>query len=238
MILIKKGDQVEIIDAGVMGVRSAVMRLTRRATPLRFTIYPMIHLGEQAFYTEVSRRLREHGLIVAEGIQGADRGSRRLTSVYRLAGGSERLGLVVQPKSMVDVGVPVVWADMTGEDFGKKWREISLAERAIMGGAAPVFGLYMRMFGSREFLARYMPVNNDTAIDNWDPGSGIEKLVSDDREAVLVEALGKIYEERHDEPIDVAIVYGAGHAIPVVAYLMSALGYVVTNAEWLTVFDY
>jgi hypothetical protein len=36
----------------------------------------------------------------------------------------------------------------------------------------------------------------------------------------------------------VAIVYGAGHVLPVVTYMMAALGYVVTDAEWLTVFSY
>jgi hypothetical protein len=231
------GGAMQVIDVGAMGVRSAVLRCTRAATPLRFTIYPMVHLGEPAFYADISRRLRGHDLIVAEGIQGADRSVRNLTRAYRLAGG-ERLGLVVQTREMLDVGVPVLFADMTGEDFGRRWREIPLAERVVVGSAVPLFAIYQRVFGSRETLARHLRLDDDTAIDSWNPDSGLEKLVCDRREALLVGTLVDIYAQRRDEPIDVAIVYGAAHALPVVRYLMAALGYVARAAEWVRVFDY
>jgi hypothetical protein len=229
---------MEIIDVRGLGVRSAILRLRRKATPLRFTIYPMVHLGEPAFYAEIARRLRAHDLIIAEGLRGADKTVRRLTGVYRRAGGSERLGLVVQPATMVEVGVPVVWADMTAEEFGRRWQKVPLSERVLLTGTAPVAGLFMRVLASREFLARFLRVDDDTAIDMWDPDSGVDKLVGDEREALLIKALDEIYAQRHDEGIDVAIVYGAGHALPVVKYLMAALGYVVGSAEWVTVFDY
>jgi hypothetical protein len=228
---------MEIIDAGVMGVRCAVLRLIRRATPLRFTIYPMVHLGEAAYYTEVARRLAGHDLIVAEGIQGASRQTRNMTRAYRWAGGTERLGLVTQEHSLYEVGVPLVLPDMTGKDLGERWRKIPLWERVLAGCAAPVFGLYLRLFGTRALLARHLKLDDDIMIDGWNPKSGIEKLVGDDREALLVEALEEIARQRRDEPIDVAVVYGAHHAIPVVQYL-AAQGYVVRTAEWVTVFDY
>jgi hypothetical protein len=228
---------MDVVDVGAMGVRSAVLRCTRAKTPLRFTVYPMIHLGEPAFYEDISRRLRGHDLIVAEGIQGADRSVRNLTRAYRLAGG-DRLGLVIQTREVVEVGVPVLWADMTGEDFGRRWREVPLAERVVVTGASPLIGIYLRLFGSREFLARYLRIDDDTAIDSWRPDSGFDKLVSDQREALLVSALADIYAKRRDEPIDVAIVYGAAHVLPVVRYLKAALGYVVRAAEWVRVFDY
>jgi hypothetical protein len=228
---------MDIVDAGLMGVRSVILLLTRPATPLRFTIYPMVHLGEPAFYAEISRRLRGHDLIVAEGIQGADKAVRNLTRAYRFAGGRERLGLATQTREVVEVGVPIVWADMTGEDFRRGWRKVPLAERVVAAGAAPALGMYLRMFGSRETLARYLRVNDDTAIDDWNPNSGIEKLVSDERDVLLLKALGEVYEARRDEPINVAIVYGAGHALPTVRYLMG-LGYVARAPEWVTVFNY
>lgn len=220
------------------GVRAAILRLRRKQTPLRFTFYPMVHLGEPGYYAEISRRLRGHDLIVAEGVQGADASVQRLTSVYRLAGGNKRLGLVVQPQELTDVGVPVIVADMTGEEFGRRWRTIPLTERAVAAGLAPVFGMYLRVSGTREFLARFLREDNDTAIDHWRPDSGIDKLVCDDREAVLLKAIENICEQRANEPIDVAIVYGAGHAIAVVTYLRAALGYVVTSADWVQVFAY
>lgn len=228
---------MDIIDTGLMGVRSVILPMTRRATALRFTIYPMVHLGEPAFFAEISRRLRAHDLIVAEGIQGTSRAVRNLTRAYRMAGGQERLGLVTQTRDVVEVGVPIVWADMTGDDFGRRWRKIPLAERVVVAGAAPIAGIYLRTFGSREFLAKYLRVDDDTAIDNWNPDSGIEKLISDERDALLLKALGEIYEQRRDDEINVAVVYGAGHALPTVRYLMG-FGYVTRTPEWVTVFNY
>ncbi|WP_431904714.1 hypothetical protein [Amycolatopsis thermoflava] len=229
---------MEIIDAGLMGVRSAVLRVSRRQTPLRFTIYPMVHLGERSFYDEVSRRLRDHDLIVAEGIIGASAGARKLTRTYRHAGGHHKLGLVEQSKSMVDVGVPVVWADLTGSEFDDGWRKVPFTERAIATVGAPLVAGYLRMFGSPEVLARHLKLDDDIAIDRWDPDSGLDRLVSDEREARLVRALQDIHERRHDERIDVAVVYGAAHALPVVQFLMAKLGYVVSSADWVTVFTY
>jgi len=58
---------VDIIDVSDRGVRTAVLELRRKGTPCRFTIYPMIHVGEAAFYRDVRARLAGHDLIVAEG---------------------------------------------------------------------------------------------------------------------------------------------------------------------------
>lgn len=228
---------MDIIDTGLMGVRAVILPMLRRATALRFTIYPMVHLAEPAFYAEISRRLRGHDLIIAEGIQGASKAARNLTRAYRMAGGQERLGLVTQTREVVEVGVPIVWADMAGEDFGRRWRRVPLTERVVAAGAAPVVGMFLRTFGSREFLARYLRLDDDTAIDNWNPNSGIEKLIGDERDALLLNALGGVYEQRRDEEINVAIVYGAWHALPTVRYLMGH-GYVARAPEWVTVFGY
>ena len=73
------------------------------------------------------------------------------------------------------------------------------------------------------------------------PRSGWEdfdKVVIHARDALLVDALTSIHEERSAEPISVAVVYGAGHMPAVAAMLVSRLGYHARTAEWLTVFDY
>ncbi|RSM85425.1 hypothetical protein DMH04_16855 [Kibdelosporangium aridum] len=232
---------MDVVEAGLLGLRAAVAQLTRRETPLRFTIYPMIHVAEPAFYAEVSRRLRDHDLIVAEGIQrsaGSPSKASLLTQVHRLTSRSERLGLVEQTRAVYEVGVPILWADMSGAEFDAKWRKLPLVERAAASVAAPLTGLYLRAFGTREALARQVATDDDTDIDEWRPELGLDRLIRDDRDALLIQAVTKIYEERRHEHIDVAIVYGAAHVPPLVAYLMAALGYVVIDAEWVTVFDY
>jgi hypothetical protein len=228
---------MEVVDAGLLGLRSAISQLVKRGTPLRFTIYPMIHLAEASFYAEISRRLRSHDLIVAEGISGEDKSGHTALHSFRPAVAA-RLGLVLQTRELVEVGVPVLWPDMPGAEFGRRWRKLPLAERIIATTAGPVVGMYMRTFGTREQLAGHLATDDDIDLDEWNPELGLNRLIRDDRDALLIEAVTKIHAERQNERIDVAVVYGAGHVPPLVTYLMAALDYVVTGAEWVTVFDY
>jgi hypothetical protein len=226
---------MEVVEAGLLGVRSAVSRLVKRGTPLRFTVYPMIHLAESSFYAEVSRRLSGHDLILAEGVRGADK--HAILDSYRPEIAA-RLGLVQQTDALLKVGVPVLWPDMPGEEFNRGWRKLPFLERVVAGTAGPLMGLYMRTFGTRGQLAKALVTDDDTDLDDWQPELGIYRLVQDDRDALLIKAVARLHEERRHERIDVAIVYGAAHVPPLVTYLTVALGYVVTGAEWITVFDY
>lgn len=65
-----------------------------------------------------------------------------------------------------------------------------------------------------------------------------DNVVVHARDALLVDALTSIHEERSAEPISVAVLYGAGHMPAVASALVSRLGYHARTAEWLTVFDY
>ncbi|MCE7009438.1 hypothetical protein LWC34_42480 [Kibdelosporangium philippinense] len=224
---------MDVVEAGALGVRSAVAQLVRRGTPLRFTIYPMIHLAEPAFYAEVSRRLRGHDLIVAEGISRAP-SVNQLTKAYRRTAARPRR---TDPRGVRSRRADPV-ADMLGKEFTQKWSELPLVERLVANVAAPLTGLYLRTFGTREALACHLVTDDDTDIDDWHPELGLDRLIKDERDALLIQALTKIHEERQHEQIDVAIAWGAAHVPPIVAYLMSALGYVVIDAEWITVFDY
>ena len=44
----------QYIEASVIGVRSAVITLKRRNTPLRFVLIPMVHVAEPDFYRDVA----------------------------------------------------------------------------------------------------------------------------------------------------------------------------------------
>src|SRR5215216_3030592 len=85
---------MDVVVVGPASLQSTMLRLQHRQLPLRFTVYPMIHLAEQSFYDDVCDRLRGHQLIVAEGIhgQGRDRHARLLTLTYRLAGKAANSG--------------------------------------------------------------------------------------------------------------------------------------------------
>jgi hypothetical protein len=88
---------VQIIEVGDLDVRSAVIRLRRRGTPLQFVFYRMVHIGRPAFYAKVSRRLKAAGVIVAEGVHGPSSVvCTAPTLSYRVARFNRRAGLVEQ----------------------------------------------------------------------------------------------------------------------------------------------
>jgi hypothetical protein len=61
-------DVTQIIDTGVLGTRSAVLR--RRGSELNFLIFPMMHVATPAFYAEVTRLLGGCAVVVVEGVTG------------------------------------------------------------------------------------------------------------------------------------------------------------------------
>jgi hypothetical protein len=231
---------MQIIEQSVAGVRSAVLRLTRRDTPLRFEIYPMVHIGEPAFYAAVARRLRRCDLVVAEGVGRTPAGSL-LTMSYRLPARFERSGLVVQDIDYASLGVPVVNPDLSGADFEAGWRELPLLQRAVLSAAGPLVGVDRLLFGSRRALARQLELTDvewhDRALE-IDSADQLEELIVDRRDRLLIAALDRIHRERCHEAITVAVVYGAWHVPAVIDGLRGLHRYGVRGAEWLTVFGF
>jgi hypothetical protein len=227
---------MDIIHVSDLGVRSVVLELRRKGTPCRFTIYPMIHLGEASFYREVSARLAAHDLIVAEGIIGPSPTTSYITQVYRSRKLQSRLGLQVQTGDLYDVGVPLVTPDMSGPELERRWRAIGLPERAMWYVMTPAARLYFEMFASRELLASYLQLDCDTLAIEEPSGFELDEIITDQRDALLCEAVTRIHTERCEEDINVAVVYGAAHVAPLVKHLRRH-GYVTRGGEWLQVFS-
>jgi hypothetical protein len=233
---------MQIIEASVIGVRSAVITFRRPDSPMQIVLFPMLHLGTKGFYKAVAARLRDCQLVVAEGIRGRSGTTSLLTMSYRLLGRSRRLGLVVQDLHLDALGIQVVRPDMTGKELDSRWRkEVSRLHRLLIIPAVPVFAFSMLMFGTRRVLGRYLalddlPTHEQEMVDA--AFEDIGKLIVHDRDALLIEALTSIHKERCTETIKIAVVYGAGHMPAVAAVLVARLGYQARSAEWLTVFDY
>lgn len=245
---------MQIVEVSFIGVRSAVLRLTRRHTPLRFEFYPMVHIGEPAFYAAVTERLRRCDLIVAEGVGRTGGPSRAddpgrswpnavsaLTSSYRIPAWFERSGLIVQNIPYATLGVPVRCPDMTREQFDAGWRALPLWQRAVAAVAAPLVGLDRLAFGSRRALARDLELTDvdwHDRLSDADTMEQLEDLIGDQRDRLLIAELDEIHRQRKDEAITVAVVYGADHVAPAIHSMRALHGYGVRGAEWLTVFDF
>ena len=45
---------MQYIESSIIGIRSAVLTLKHRTTPLRFVLFPMVHMAEPDFYRSVA----------------------------------------------------------------------------------------------------------------------------------------------------------------------------------------
>jgi hypothetical protein len=233
---------MQLIEVSDFWVRSAVIWLRRRDTPMRFVLFPMLHVGAPSFYEEVTRRLRDCDLVLAEGIRGDSLASTALTLTYRLFGKTNRDGLVEQRIDYSSLAVPVIAPDMSASEFEAGWRTIPLRLRLLAWTVMPVYALGMLFFGSREMLARHaevddLPSRADVELASDDHVAPFMQLVLADRDAYLQAALDRIHQEHCNEAIQVAVVYGAGHMPAVVHYLRQRFGYWACDAEWMTIFE-
>ena len=226
---------------GLAGVRSAVIRFTRSGTGLTFVLFPMVHLGEAAFYREVAVRLRRDcDLVVAEGVGEGSPGADALVASYQRLDGHERLGLVVQDIDFAALGLPVVCPDMSGAQFQEGFRRLPLKERAMVATVVPAMTAGMRLLGTRRWLARHLAVedlvsDSEQAVADFWPG--LDDLVLRRRDRLLAKALtdfDRAYAGRTG-PFTIAVVYGAGH-MRAASETLSGLGYHAADAEWTTVF--
>lgn len=221
-----------------MGLRSAVIELRRPGGSLRFVLFPMVHIGEPSFYEAVTEQLRGCDLVVAEGIQGRSRAASLLTLSYRLVKRG-RLGLVTQSLDLGSLEVPVLRPDMSGGDFDLGWRGVSVLRRLLIWLVLPVFILVVFLFGTRARLAGHLSLDDDHGLGGYVEGfEDVDKVLSDGRDRLLVDALAAIHETRGTEPLRVGVVYGAQHMIAVVHVLSARFGYVPRSGDWLKVFDY
>lgn len=232
---------MQLVEVSAVGVRSAVITLRSPGTPMRVVLFPMIHLGTDAFYRAVAVRLRGCDLIVAEGVSGRSPAARALTLAYRLPARSRRLALTVQDIDYAALGVPVVRPDITARQFRARWRAVPALQRLAIWCLVPAFALAVALLGTRRTLSRHLESGDVPDVLDYQVrrvAPQLTDLIMDHRDTLLVDCLASIHKQRHAEEIDVAVVYGAGHMPAVARELLRRYGYRPRSAEWLTVFDF
>ncbi|WP_425837789.1 hypothetical protein [Streptomyces fractus] len=228
---------MQIIEVTGYAVRSAVVTLRRRGTPMEFVVFPMLHVASPTFYDQVRLRLRKCDLIVVEGIRGKSAAVSALTLAYRFAPRRSRNGLQEQRADLLPESVPVVCPDVTAAEAVADLKTLPRWMYLMMLLGAPVMGLVFALRGPRAFLDEDMELDDlpMTARAEMLADHPIGHAMSDHRDQRLLDALDGIHAEHHTEPLRVAIVYGAGHVPAIVAGLRERHGYLPRDAEWLTV---
>ncbi|MFG2780978.1 hypothetical protein ACGFY7_24385 [Streptomyces prunicolor] len=229
---------MQIIEVTGYAVRSAVITMRRKGTPLEFVVFPMVHVASPTFYSQVRLRLRECDLIVLEGVRGKSAGVSALTLAYRFAPRRRRNGLQEQRDDLLlPEGVPVVNPDVTATEVMADLRTLPRWMYLLLLIGAPVMGLVFALRGPRAFLDEDAEIEDlpSTLRAEMLADSPVEHALTDRRDQRLLDALGEIQANHGAEPFRVAVVYGAGHVPAIVSGLWDRYGYRPREAEWLTV---
>jgi len=222
---------MQYIESSVIGLRSAVFTLARPETPLRFEVFPMVHVAEPDFYRQVADQAGECDLIVAEGAPARCAPAQEWMSRIRW----DHLVDQMAGLDLEALGVPVQW-EYADHDRPRSGRDQAVAK--VVDAAAAVALRALGRYGNP--LGMPSLEQSDEHDDRWERRDGwlgrvIEDRVLHDRDSRLVQALGAIHRERCTEPIRVAVVYGAGHIPAVVDVLSEDFRYRPGNARWFTV---
>ena len=229
---------MQIIESTPFGVRSAIYRLETDDTAPDFIIFPMLHIATPDFYKQISCRLDHCDLILMEGVRS--RITSLITLSYRLFANSTRLGLVSQSHMEIShLKDRLIHADVTQDAFERRWWGQETWLRFLLPVIAPIFGLYMRFFGTRKDIARVAKLNlrksRNEVLEDVEPLEVIETIL-DWRDKRLIRVIDQHRLDRNNADLCIAIVFGAQHMRAVIGHLISTHGYRVTKAEWETVF--
>ncbi|WP_294121994.1 hypothetical protein [Sphingomonas sp.] len=195
----------------------------------------MVHVGDEHFYRETYGEAFSHDVVLVEGVRSAV--GRNLTRSYRWIN-FEKLGLVRQPKTppQEEVSARIVNADLSTEEFHREWRKVSPLLRFAFLFAAPLYGIYRRLFSSRSSIARKMCLEDLQSSDeilHWSPTfEPVHQSVIHARDKRLIECIAA--ELDGDSEKRVAVVYGARHMRAVLRDLAKR-GFRCSDASWRTI---
>ena len=223
---------MQFIESSIIGLRSAVITLTHRATPLRFILFPMVHVGEQAFYDEVAARASLCQLLVAEGVP-----SEYVPAQSWMA--RQQWGHLVDQLAglpLESLGVPVRW-EAEPQDGPRSAAERFTSHATDIAGAAAL-GLVRKFINPQALGSLDQAEAYDESAEN-ETGNWFDRLVEHNvstvRNARLMRVLDEIHRDRSAEPGTVGVVFGAAHMPAVASHLCGQYGYIAASAEWLTV---
>ena len=230
---------MQFIEKNSFNVRSAVYHLTKDGVGVQFLLFPMIHVGSQAFYNEVANRLSDCDLILAEGV--SSKRVRLLTLSYRIVKRIKRMDLVTQGDALMvaDLKARIINSDMKGQAFDERWSTLPFLLRAQLFLLLPVYVIYLLLLGTRETLAENIALEDlpseDEELFQDDRFTDFDSLVIDERDRILISHIKDLTDANGNKMV--GIVYGARHMRNAINFLLNGLNYRVAKAEWVTVFD-
>ncbi|WP_328476332.1 hypothetical protein OHA21_21620 [Actinoplanes sp. NBC_00393] len=226
---------MQLTEVSMLGLRSSVTTFRHRSAALRFVVIPVVHIGRPDYYRRIAQLIAGSHVVIAEQYDGPSSTGLAYLTAMRLSRQRHSRGLVHQDIDYAALGVPVIWPD--GETLPGRRARIPLAGWLDLILLVPVLTFTMAVGGRDYLLRRGLEISDDT-----DPRlrtKFFQRIMLDERDELLTAAITTLHTERADEPIEIAIVYGAAHMPAVVRTLTGGLGYrPQRGGEWLLAFDF
>jgi hypothetical protein len=232
---------MQFIEKNSLNVRSAVYHLKKDGAGPEFLLFPMVHIGSEEFYGEISRRLAACDLIITEGVNS--RKARLLTLSYRVVKKIRRMELVTQQEGLImsRFREKILNPDMEGREFDERWSSLPLSVRVPLLFLIPIYVVYLFLVGTRGTLAEHIAVedlpSSEEILFQDESFEKLDTLLVDERDRKLIGSIWKLHDSGRLDKQTVGVVYGAMHMRNVTSFLLDRLNYRVAKAEWVTVFD-
>jgi hypothetical protein len=232
---------MQFIEKNSFNIRAAVYRLKNSRDNLEFLLFPMIHIGDQNYYEEVQKRLMDCQYIIYEGVKSF-RGAL-LTWSYRFTSKRKRLGLITQRDGLKlhELKSKLLHSDISQSEFDKSWSQLPLKLRLLLIFVVPFFSLYLFLFATRSFIAKNLCLEDlptrDEIIHSDDDFDKLDKLLGTKRDKIIMNCIEQEYLSKKKMDVQIGVIYGAKHIVPIIKFLMAKYGFKVVKAEWITVFN-
>lgn len=244
---------MQITEASLIGLRSAVMILKNPQNRLTIKIVPMVHYADKSFYEEVEKIVLASQFSIQEGVK-ADTNDLiydgDLETPFYSNTSPNRLGLFEQPDFSLkgikilnfDSDAKNIFSKIEFADNVSRWKKalyffvvgsgfICLSILRLIRFIGSIYTFFNQ---SRSSLAKNL--NIDTTSSNFFDlvnNSFLSSFVARDQN--FHSKLGSFLEERKDQECTVSILYGAMH-VPTLLDFLATKKYRVTSADWVLVF--
>ena len=199
---------------------------------LRITLYPMFHIGSQAFYHALSEDFTRFRVFLLEGVRW--RGFRG--PLYDLA--ARNLGLAAQQDRLqLPPGAERVPLDMSEGDFTLRASALPMPWRLSLRLLRPILWVVTATTPGRH--AVWDAISKDSYVRGLRNVEGpLDQLIKTDRDRAMSACLRSFAQERRriDEAQPVAVVAGAAH-MPALYETLRECGYEKRNVRWFEVLD-
>jgi len=201
-------------------------------TRLKFTTYPMVHVGDPAFYGRVSADLARCQYILLEGVSW--RLGDEKYPLYDLI--AKNLGLAPQEEALkIPTSATRMNIDMKRSEFRRRLFRLPIHHVASIVFLRRLLWLLTLLPPLRSEVVRHGLLRRSRRASR-ENDTELRRLVVRSRDRRLVENLKRFFGHygQTDETRYVAIVFGAGH-MPAISRALRDLGFQVGTRRWVEV---